>query len=626
MSSLQTIFLEQSLNTLFLEVLNMALSATWIMLAFLLFRALLKKWLPRRVMLWGWLLVAIRLICPVTIESVISLVPSGKPVPLDIPYDHTPALDLGVPLVERPVNDLISHHLTPAPGDSANPMQILIFIAAVVWLIGVVGLLIYTLVSYLLLRRRVRMAVKVPDGEIPMNLPPRVTLWQCETVQSPFIFGVICPRIYLPYGMDSDTTAHVLSHEMAHLRRWDHVIKLISFLICTVYWFHPLVWLCYLLYSRDMEAACDERVVKNMDDSTRRAYARALLTCESGSRRRVFCPPAFGETDVKSRIKGVLSYKKPLFWLIMVAILILAALGACLLTDPAEEYVNIPSDWYGISHVTETICDEPGFTMTPEDFVWENGRIIGLRMRFENDTAYGIGYGEPFRLYRDEGAWVDAALTDTIFHLPLYLIPAGGEATHYYDLSHYDLSVHTRYRFVILIDVAINEYGTTESKEAYIEFTVSGADALATPRPADFAIRFESQIGKNPNVLDTFDGYIQKDMVLGIPPTTKTDYTPTEAELQYLWYLVESRGVTSMPADMHPIQLGDTQVAVEPNTEYTITIRANGRIYTVKGDSVTCAVEGERNARFRSFVGEMYYFMTSTGQWKSLPEALGGYA
>ena len=133
-------------------------------------------------------------------------------------------------------------------------------------------------------------------------------------------------------------------------------------------------------------------------------------------------------------------------------------------------------------------------------------------------------------------------------------------------------------------------------------------------------------MGKNPNVLDTFDGYIQKDLVLGSPPTAKTDYTPTEAELQYLWYLVESRGVTSMPADMHPIQLGDTQVAVEPNTEYTITVRANGHIYTVKGDSVTGAVGGERNARFRSFVGEMYYFMTSTGQWRSLPEARGGYA
>ena len=150
-------------------------------------------------------------------------------------------------------------------------------------------------------------------------------------------------------------------------------------------------------------------------------------------------------------------------------------------------------------------------------------------------------------------------------------------------------------------------------------------EALASPHPADFAIRFESQIGGVPNILDTFDGFIQKDLVLAVPNKAKTTYTPTEAELQYLWYLVESNGITSMPADMHAVQTGDIQVAVEPNTEYTITVRANGRIYTVRGDSVTGMVEGERNARFRSFVGHMYNFMVSTGQWKSLPQAQGGY-
>ncbi len=624
MMSFNFLYGTATLDSLFLELLNRALSATWIILAVILFRALLKRWIPRWVMMFGWLLAALRLVCPFTVESVLSLLPSGKPIPSDIPYDNTPALDLGVPLVERPVNDLIATHLTPTPGDSVNPLQIVILVAALVWLVGVAALLIYTAVSCLLLKHRVRTAVKMPT-ERP--LPRRASLWQSERVDSPFILGILRPRVYLPYGLDSETTSYVLAHETAHLRRFDHISKLFAFLVCAVYWFHPLVWVCYWLFCRDMEAACDERVVKDMTDPDRRAYARALLSCESGHRPRPFCPPAFGEADVKSRIKGVLSYKKPLLWVMIVAILALAVLGVLLLPDPVEEYENIPSDWYGISHVTETICDERGFSMIPEDFIWENGRITGIRMRFENNTAYDIGYGEPFKIYRDDGrgGWENVAVIDDIFLLPMYYIPAGGEVTHFYDVTGYDLSVHARYRFVITIDTAINEYGATTSREACIYFTVSGGEALASPCPADFAIRFESQIGGVPNILDTFDGFIQKDLVLAVPNKAKTTYTPTEAELQYLWYLVESNGITSMPADMHAVQTGDVHVAVEPNTEYTITVRANGRTYTVRGDSVTGMVEGEGNARFKSFVGHMYNFMTSTGQWKSLPQAQGGY-
>ena len=616
-----------SAETFFMELLNMALLATWIMLAIILFRAVLKKWLPRRVVILGWLLVAVRLVCPFTLESVLSLIPGGEPIPMDMPYSNTPAIHVGVPVIDQPVNNLLTEHLAPAPGDSMNPLQMVFFVGFMVWAIGVAALLLYMAVSYGILRRRIRTAVKVTNGGEVHAAFWKPTFWQSERVTSPFIFGIIKPRIYLPYGMDNETTAHVLAHETAHLRRWDHVTKLLAFLICTVYWFHPLVWVCYILYCRDMEAACDEQVVKDMDDTDRRAYARALLTCESEHRPRVFCPPAFGETDVKSRIKGVLSYKKPLLWIMIASILALAVLGVFLLTDPVEEYENIPSDWYGISHVTETICDERGFSMIPEDFVWKNGRITGIRMRFENKTAYGIGYGEPFRIYRDDGrgGWEDAAVTDEIFLLPLYMIPAGGEMTHFYDVSGYDLSVHARYRFVISIDVAINEYGATESREASIYFTVSGGEALASPHPADFAIRFESQIGGVPNVLDTFDGYIQKDLVLAKPNAAKTDYAPTEAELQYLWYLVESHGVLSMPSDMHPVQTGDIHVAVTPNTEYSIKVRADGYTYTIRGDTVTGMVGGEKNAQFRSFVGEMYNFMISTGQWKSLPDAEGGY-
>ena len=220
---------------------------------------------------------------------------------------------------------------------------------------------------------------------------------------------------------------------------------------------------------------------------------------------------------------------------------------------------------------------------------------------------------------------MDTAVTGHFFHLPEYQLPAHGEATKYYDLSGYDLSVHARYRFVITIDVHINEYGATEGREALIYFTVAGSEALATPHPADFAISFTAQIGNVPNVLDTFEGYIQKDLVSAVPNEASCDYEPTEAELQYLWYLVEAYEITSMPPDMHPVQTGDTHVVVIPNCEYTVTVRANGRTYTVKGDMTTGMVQGKYNKQFQSFVGHMYNFMVSTGQWRSLPEANGGY-
>ncbi|MBE6652937.1 MAG: hypothetical protein E7610_05940 [Ruminococcaceae bacterium] len=616
-----------SAEAFFMELLNMALLATWIMLAVLLFRAILKRWLPRRVVILGWLLVAIRLVCPVTLESVLSLIPGGEPIPPDMPYSNTPAIHVGVPIIDQPVNNLLTEHMTPAPGDSVNPLQIVFLVGFMVWAMGVAALLIYMAVSYVLLRRRVRTAVKISADVTTARTFWKVTLWQSEAVASPFILGLFKPRIYLPYGMDPETTAHVLAHETAHLRRWDHVTKLLAFLVCAVYWFHPLVWVCYILYCRDMEAACDERVVKDMDDTERRAYARALLSCEGSRKPRPFCPPAFGETDVKSRIKGVLSYKKPLLWVIIAAILILTALGVFLLTDPAVDYVNIPSNWTGIESQAP-VSSLIGFEMHLADLEYSPGdRLTKVTMRFVNKTGNSIGYGNPFKIYREEnGDWVDAAITDTFFELPMYHLEDGKETVVTYDVAHYDLSTPGRYLFTISITAPINDYGATKDYEVRWQFRVMEGNALASPRPDDFAIHFESQIGDVPNVLDTFDGYVQKDLVLAKPNKAKTDYEPTEAELQYLWYLVESHGVLSMPSDMHPVQTGDIHVAVTPNTEYTVRIRAGGYTYTIRGDTVTGMIEGEQNAQFHAFVGEMYNFMISTGQWKSLPDADGGYS
>ncbi len=628
MTSFYPMLLERSLWNLFLEILNMALPATWIMLAVILFRALLKKRIPRRIVLLGWGLVAVRLLIPFSIESVLSLIPSAKPIPLDIPYAQTPALDLGVPIIEKPINTLLEGSFSSRVGDSVNPMQIVIAVAAILWLLGMIALWSYAVVAYIRLRRRVRMATKADGREA---LPLRATLWQCERVDSPFIMGIFRPRIYLPYGLDAETTAHVVAHESAHLKRLDHVTKLLAFLVCTVYWFHPLVWVCYILCCRDMEAACDERVVRNMDESTRRSYARALLACEGTPLCRPFCPPAFGETDVKSRIKGVLSYKKPLLWVMIAAVLALTVLGVSLLTDPVEKYENYPSDWgyYGITDLRVAETELEGFDTRIEILKFETGsRMTEIQVGLINNTGRTIGYGEVFRIYREEdGEWVDPAVSDTFFHLPMYLLEDGKKVSITYDVSAYDLATPGNYMLTFDVTAPINEYGATDNFEIRWYFTVDEAapHLSASPRPADFAIRFESQIGLVPNVLDTFEGYVQKDLVSAVPNKATTKYKPSEVELQYLWYLVESYGIMDMPADMHPQQTGDIEVAVTPNTEYVIRVRANGYTYAIRGDTVTGMVEGEQNAQFKAFVGKMYNFMVSTGQWKSLPEAEGGY-
>ncbi len=628
MTNALAMFLERSLWNLFLEILNRALPATWIMLAVILFRLLLKKRIPRGIIMIGWGLVALRLLVPFSVESVLSLIPSARPIPMDIPYADTPALDLGVPVIEKPINTLLADSLSPNIGDSVNPIQLVTAVATLAWLVGMIGLLIYTTVSYVRLRRRVRTATKAAGGEA---LPLRATLWQCEWVESPFILGILRPRVYLPYGLDGETTALVLSHESAHLKRLDHITKLLAFLVCAVYWFHPLVWVCYILCCRDMEAACDEHVVKDMDDSTRRSYARALLSCEENRPFRPFCPPAFGENDVKSRIKGVLSYKKPLLWVMIVAILVLAVLGVFLLTNPVEKYENYPSDWlyYGISDLRCNVSELKGFDTWIEYLKFETGsRMTEIRVGMRNETGRTVGYGEVFHIYREEnGEWVDAAVSDTYFRLPMYLLEHGKTTAITYDVSAYDLATPGNYMLSFTVHAPINEYDATDDFEIRWYFTVDEAapHLSASPRPADFAIHFESQIGLVPNVLDTFDGYIQKDLVSAVPHKATIKYEPSDVELQYLWYLVEAYGIMNMPSDMHAKQTGDIVMAVTPNTEYVIRVRANGQEFCIQGDYTTCMVDGELNQAFREFVGRISNFMQSTGQWQSLPEAKGGY-
>ena len=315
------------MSELFLEIVNRSIAASWIVIAVLILRFCLKKapkWV--NVLLWG--IVAVRLIFPFSIESALSLIPSAETVSPSIMMETAPSVQTGVPALDQVINPVIDHSLAPAPGASANPLQIWIPVLTVIWLLGVAALFLYSAVSYRRLRRRVCEAVILRDN-----------IYQSENAGSPFVLGIIRPKIYLPYHMDKREMDHVIAHEQAHIRRGDHWWKPLGFLLLTVHWFNPLLWLSYILLCRDIELACDERVIREMGNEQRADYTHALVSCSVSRRSIAACPLAFGEVGVKTRVKSVMNYKKPAFWIILASALICAAAAVCFLTNPKTEQI-----------------------------------------------------------------------------------------------------------------------------------------------------------------------------------------------------------------------------------------------------------------------------------------------
>ena len=324
------------MSELFLEIVNRSIAASWIVIAVLILRFCLKKapkWV--NVLLWG--IVAVRLIFPFSIESALSLIPSAETVSPSIMMETAPSVQTGVPALDQVINPVIDHSLSPAPGASANPLQIWISVMAAVWLAGAAALLLYSAISYWRLRRRVREAVILRDN-----------IYQSENAGSPFVLGIIQPKIYLPYSVDSGALAYVIAHEQAHIRRGDHWWKPLGFLLLTVHWFNPLLWLSYILLCWDIELACDERVIREMGNEQRADYTHALVSCSVSRRSIAACPLAFGEVGVKTRVKSVMNYKKPAFWIILASALICAAAAVCFLTNPKTEQ-RLPSGGDNVS-------------------------------------------------------------------------------------------------------------------------------------------------------------------------------------------------------------------------------------------------------------------------------------
>lgn len=333
----------------FIKTLNMGIAASWLILAVVVLRILLKR-APKRFRLLLWAAVGLRLVLPVSIESALSLVPSAQTLPEGVMYAAAPELNTGIAALNDAINPAFTAAFAPEPAASANPLQVLLPIASVIWLAGAAVMLLWALVSWLRLRRRMAEAVRL-EGNV----------FESERVASPFVLGLIRPRIYLPFGLDEGAREQVLTHERAHIARGDHVIKPIGWLILAVYWYNPLVWLAYALFCRDIELACDERVIRRLPVSGRADYSQALLDLSRPHHGVGACPLAFGESAVKCRVKSVLTYKRPAFWLIMLAAVLCIGAAVCFLTDPkaeADDSVQNDSHDYGIPITVTAVLPE----------------------------------------------------------------------------------------------------------------------------------------------------------------------------------------------------------------------------------------------------------------------------
>ena len=313
------------MDDVFLKLVNLSISASWLILAVLVLRVVLKK-APKWVMPLLWGVVALRLVCLFSIESALSLIPSAETIPSEIVTETREPV-----LYEQATLDIVTNPTLPSAaevpvGVSRQQAQVDFNIYSVLWLVGMAALLVHALVSAGKLKRKLATAILLRDN-----------IYESEFVDSPFVFGVVKPNIYLPMHMDEGTAAYVIAHEHAHLARRDHWWKVLGYLVLALHWFNPLVWVAYILFCRDIELACDEKVVRGLDGAARADYSQALLSCAAPKRAVAACPLAFGEGNIKMRVKSALHYKKPAFWVAAAAVLAVVIVAVCFLTNPRSE-------------------------------------------------------------------------------------------------------------------------------------------------------------------------------------------------------------------------------------------------------------------------------------------------
>lgn len=310
------------MENVFLQILNNAITVSVLILVIMLVRVLCRK-MPKWITCLLWILVAAKLMMPFPMESIFSLVPTSEPIPAGIAMESNPHISSGIENVDNLINPALQQHFAPDKTASANPLQVWMYVGTVVWLAGTAALLLYALAAYVTVKWKVRASVRVEKN-----------IYECDDIADPFIMGIIRPRIYLPSGLDEETKKYVLKHETAHLGRKDYLWKPLGFLILSLYWFQPLCWAAYILMCGDIEYACDEKVIKKETEGARADYCKALLACSVPRKMLAACPVAFGENGVKGRVKNMMNYKKPTFWISSISLVIVVIVALCFATSP----------------------------------------------------------------------------------------------------------------------------------------------------------------------------------------------------------------------------------------------------------------------------------------------------
>lgn len=372
------------MTTLFIAVLNMSITASIVALAVILVRQFLQK-TPKIFSYALWAVVLFRLVCPVSFESGLSLIPT-KPaaIPRDIVYSQNPAINSGIGMIDNTVNHTLNSSLPPVnPASSANPLGIVLEIAAFNWLLGIAVLLSYGAVTYFKLRQRLFTATLCKDN-----------IFETDLIQTPFVLGFIKPKIYIPTGIAENELTYIIKHEQTHIRRRDYLIKPAAFLALTLHWFNPLIWLCYLLMVKDMEMSCDESVLKQSGEDIRVGYSNSLLSL-SVKRSGLLSPLAFGESNIIARIKNILNYKKAAIWVVVVAIIAVAAVAVVLVSNPQPSAItgekSSSNEVSGADEPIETIVEKnlsvilssPQESSNPQDYIkahqdeYENIKKLG---------------------------------------------------------------------------------------------------------------------------------------------------------------------------------------------------------------------------------------------------------
>ena len=379
------------MNVLFLKIINMSISASWLVMAVLILRLVLKKapkWV--NVLLWG--IVAVRLICPFSFESALSLIPSAETFPEKAISGPSFDVQTGITPVDNRINDYLGDRYFEGVTVPANNGNHMMNILSIVWTIGILLLIAYTVISYWRLHREIDTAVRYKDN-----------LFQSENVSSPFVLGLIKPRIYLPFSINGQDLEHVVAHEQAHIRRKDHWWKPLGFLLLTIHWFNPFMWLSYVLLCRDIELACDEKVIRELGNEQRADYTQALVACSINRRTIAACPLAFGEVGVKERVKSVMNYQKPAFGIVILAVIACVGVAVCFLTNPITVDDHFGAEIY-----------EP----TPSEQIdekYDNEEFVITKLHYENQDGEWVSEGYTYKYRLEITGRMNQAAKNTTF-------------------------------------------------------------------------------------------------------------------------------------------------------------------------------------------------------------------